>query len=58
MSTAHELARCDREVSEAKRLLFEGHPEIEGLVLAISDWEREKQAILESERKINQPSFT
>ena len=58
------VERCDHEIAEAERLLLDGHPEVEGLALAISDWSREKRMIeraayeefLASKRVICEPS--
>ena len=33
-----EIARCEAEVAEAKRLLRAGHPDVEGLCLMLADW--------------------
>ena len=38
-----ELQRCDREIAEAKDALLAGHPEVEGLALALRDWSEEKR---------------
>lgn len=48
MTRAEELARCDAEIAEAERLLRDGHPDIVGLTLALSDW-RGERAMLEAE---------
>jgi hypothetical protein len=33
-----QCERCERELAECERLLRSGHPDVEGLCLAISDW--------------------
>ena len=39
------IARCDAEIAEARRLLLAGHPDVEGLTMALSDWSEEKRLI-------------
>lgn len=39
------IARCEAEIAEAKRLLLAGHPDVEGLTMALSDWSEEKRLI-------------
>lgn len=46
----HDVARCQREMAAAERLLRAGHPDIAGLCLALSDWAQELR-YLERERK-------
>jgi hypothetical protein len=46
----HEIDRCHAEIAEAKRLLRSGHPDVEGLCLALMDWSAELR-ILECERR-------
>jgi hypothetical protein len=41
------IARCETEIAEARRLLVAGHPEVEGLCMALSDWSEEKRMIEE-----------
>jgi len=45
-----EVARCQRELSEAERLLRAGHPDIAGRCLALHDWAQELR-ILNGERE-------
>jgi hypothetical protein len=46
-----ELERCDHEIREMEQLLRSGHPDVEGLLLALADWRAERGLILsESER--------
>jgi hypothetical protein len=40
-----ELACCDAEIAQAKAALAAGHPEIEGLCLAVADWAENKRLI-------------
>jgi hypothetical protein len=37
--------RCDAEIAIVEALLRAGHPEIQGLVLALSDWSQERRLI-------------
>lgn len=39
------LARCDRELADARAALLAGDPCVEGLCLAISDWAEERRVI-------------
>ena len=39
------LQRCEEEIAEAERLLRAGHPDVEGLALALSDWSLAKRII-------------
>ena len=39
------IARCDAEIANAEALLRAGHPDVQGLLLALSDWTREKRLI-------------
>jgi hypothetical protein len=36
-----DIARCRREIAECKALLRAGHPDVEGLCLALSVWSAE-----------------
>ena len=45
-----DLERCEMEIENAKRLIYEGHPETEGLLMALSDWRKERKIILETLR--------
>lgn len=40
-----DIARCDAEIAEAERQLRAGHPDVNGLCLAIADWSAEKRMI-------------
>ena len=35
------MARCRREIAECEALLRAGHPDVEGLCLALADWSAE-----------------
>jgi hypothetical protein len=43
--------RCRAEIDEAERLLRAGHPDVEGLVLALADWSQELRMIELEKRK-------
>lgn len=45
-----EIERCRREITEVERLLRSGHPDVEGLCLALADWNAELR-LLEQERR-------
>lgn len=36
-----EIGRCHAEISELEALLRAGHPDVEGLCLALADWSAE-----------------
>jgi enolase len=42
-----EIDRCCVEIDSAQNLLRAGHPDIEGLCLALADWSAELRIILE-----------
>ena len=44
-----EIERCRREIAEIERLLRSGHPDVEGLCLALADWSAELR-LLEDEK--------
>jgi hypothetical protein len=39
------MDRCRREIAEIEALLRSGHPDIEGLCMALSDWRTELRLI-------------
>ncbi len=39
------MERCRREIAEIERLLRSGHPDVQGLYLALSDWRTELRII-------------
>jgi hypothetical protein len=43
------MERCRREIAEIEAALLAGHPDIEGLCLALSDWAAELR-LLERKR--------
>ena len=43
------MERCRREIAAIEALLLAGHPDIEGLCVALSDWSTELR-ILEKEK--------
>ena len=44
-----EIERCQAEIATAERLLRNGHPDLEGLCLALADWSAELQLLERSE---------
>lgn len=44
-----EMERCRREITEIESLLLAGHPDIEGLTMALHDWSNELR-ILEKKK--------
>lgn len=44
-----EVDRCLAEIADIERLLLGGHPDIEGLCIALADWSAELR-ILQAER--------
>lgn len=42
------LDHCDREISHIEKLIKDGHPDLQGLTLGLSDWHTERRLILES----------
>jgi hypothetical protein len=45
-----ELERCDAEIREIEFLLRGGHPDVEGLLLALADWRKERRLLIEEEK--------
>jgi hypothetical protein len=41
-----ELERCDNEIRQIERLLRSGHPDIDGLLLALRDWRTERRLLM------------
>jgi hypothetical protein len=41
-----DLERCDYELGEIERTLREGHPDVEGLLLALADWGTERRLVI------------
>jgi hypothetical protein len=41
-----ELERCDNEIRQVEQLLRSGHPDIDGLLLALLDWRTERRLIM------------
>ncbi len=48
----HEIERCRVEIAEAQRLLRAGHPDVQGLCLALSDWSAELRMLEQEERDL------
>lgn len=45
------IERCRREIAEIEALLLAGHPDVEGLCLALSDWCAELRLMEEENKK-------
>jgi len=45
-----EIDRCRQEILEIEALIMSGHPELDGLCLALSDWWAELR-ILQNEKR-------
>ena len=45
-----EMARCRAEIAAVEALLRAGHPDVDGLCMALADWSAELR-ILERERR-------
>ena len=41
-----ELERCNNEIRQVERLLRSGHPDIDGLLLALRDWRTERRLLM------------
>jgi hypothetical protein len=39
------MDRCRREIAEVEKLILAGHPDLQGLCLALSDWSTELKMI-------------
>ena len=52
-----EVDRCRAEIAAAKSLLLAGHPDVEGLCMALADWSAELR-ILEAEAPPQWDAFT
>jgi hypothetical protein len=50
-----DMERCRAEIQEAQRLLRSGHPDVEGLCLALADWSAELK-LLEGQSWNNESS--
>jgi hypothetical protein len=44
------VQRCREEIAECERLLREGHPDLQGLCLALADWSAELRLLEEIRR--------
>jgi hypothetical protein len=48
-----ELERCDEEIRQVELLLRGGHPDMEGLLLALADWRTERRLLIEGGEHTN-----
>jgi hypothetical protein len=51
-----EIDRCHAEIAEVKRLLRSGHPDVEGLCLALMDWSAELRMLKQEEPQLKNNS--
>ena len=49
-----ELERCDEEIRQIELLLRGGHPDMEGLLLALADWRSERRLVIEAGEEFRQ----
>jgi hypothetical protein len=42
----HEVERCHGELANIEAQLRAGHPDVEGLVLALADWSQELRILM------------
>jgi hypothetical protein len=49
-----ELERCDEEIRQLELLLRGGHPDMEGLLLALADWLTERRLLIEAGEELNE----
>jgi hypothetical protein len=45
------MERCHREIAEIEGQLLGGHPDVEGLCLALSDWSSELRILRNEQRR-------
>jgi len=45
------MEQCRREIAELKSLILSGHPDLEGLCLALADWNAELRLVEEERTK-------
>jgi len=51
-----EIARCRREIGAARAELLAGNPDVEGLCLALADWNAELRILEERSRRAGNPA--
>ncbi len=51
-----DLERCEHEIGEIEGLLRGGHPDVQGLVLALVDWSAERRLLIEEGQQEQQDS--
>ena len=49
--TMEGIERCQREIAAIEDQLRAGHPEVEGLCLALTDWSAELRILVEEREK-------
>lgn len=50
-----EIERCEREIAAAEDALREGHRDVAGLCLALSDWSMELKILQNKKRRQDEP---
>jgi hypothetical protein len=46
-----EIERCNREIAAIEAQLLAGHPDVQGLCLALSDWHAELRILQDEKRR-------
>ena len=46
-----EIGRCEQEIVAIEALLIDGHGDVEGLCLALSDWSAELRLLQDEKRR-------
>ena len=49
------IERCRREIADIEALIISGHPDLQGLCLALSDWSAELRILQNKERRQDEP---
>ena len=45
------MDRCRKEIAQVEKLILAGHPDLQGLCLALSDWSAELRILQEQQRR-------
>jgi hypothetical protein len=51
-----EIERCRREIAAIRAELLAGNPDVEGLCLALADWNAELRILEEERRRAEHPA--
>jgi hypothetical protein len=49
------MARCGREIAEIEAQIRSGHPDLQGLCLALADWGAELRILQNEKRRQDEP---